>query len=533
MSLGTAERSVLSQPRVASVARLVAMLAVAVVMLTAATDFFPDSTLVGVVTPLRLVIACGLIALPFTGARWTTLRTRIDIPIGILVVVAAAGTLLGGRPGAPLRELLVEVAVFYLVVGLRRTRPESRAAVSILALVSVAIAATVAFSQVNNQTPTGFCGGGFLGDVTCGNGAMIRAEGTFSNPNELAAFLLLLAPTAILARNMVRDRLAQTVLVGLAICGGAAVLVTFSRGAYAGIVAGVAAAMAARTLFRKLGRVQLTLIVTAATLATAGSAMVVAVLSRHDQSLGLRGTAWTAALRIAAAHPLLGVGLGRAGSVITALTGVDFAHAHNMWLNWLVETGVPGLVAITAITVIAVVSAARLASQGSAAGACELAGLTGFLLMSLLDDPANSSRIAVAMWLLIGLVMAETPARWRVRAEEEPSLDPGPDFMAESMRVERDDRPKPDGVTEPLPAVAVPSPRRSRRPAQPASPGTPAPGTPPAPATLPPPAAAPLPVAPLRSPAPRPPVVPGRPTPGRPRVPPRRNDSANRYPPQR
>jgi O-antigen ligase len=512
-----------AQSRAGHLAALLPMLAVAVVLLTAATDFFPDTTLIGVITPLRLVTAGGVVALVCTGARLSTLRTRIDIPIGVLVLVSAAGTILHGWPGAPLRQLLVDVAVFYLVVGLRRTRPESRTTLSMLALVSVSIAGTVAFAQISDQTPTGFCGGGFLGDVTCSQGAMIRAEGTFSNPNELAAFLLLLAPTAVLARTVVTDRLTQIVLVGLAVIGAGAVLTTFSRGAYAGMVVGLGAAVAARTLLRRLSRLQLTLLVTAGTLALAGSAMLIAILSRHDESLGLRGRAWTAAMRAALKHPLLGVGLGRAGSVISSSTGAQFAHAHNMWLNWLVETGVLGLLAITAITVIAVVSAARLASQGSATGAAELAGLTGFLLMSLLDDPANSSRIAVAMWLMTGLVMAEMPAGWRhaaapVSAESLADAPAAAEKVSEKVSAVREPEPEAAVVTQPMPAVAGPptTSGKHRRP-PPDSLGE----------TLPTPAVPPR----TRAPAAKRPMIPGRPAPGRARTPAQRNN--RRYPPPR
>jgi hypothetical protein len=35
-------------------------------------------------------------------------------------------------------------------------------------------AGSVALAQVVNRTPTGFCGGGLLGDVECGPGALIR-----------------------------------------------------------------------------------------------------------------------------------------------------------------------------------------------------------------------------------------------------------------------------------------------------------------------------------------------------------------------
>lgn len=479
------------------------ILAVAVVVLTAATDFFPDTSLfprvavIRVFTPLRLVIIAGVIGLVSSGARLAAFRTRIDLPVAALVLVAAAGIVPRHWPAAPLRELFVEVTVFYLAVGVRRRYSASWAPVSMLALVGVATAGLVAFAQMANQTPTGFCGGGFLGNVACGHGAIIRAEGTFANPNALAAFLLLLAPVATCAVSLVAERLTRAMLIGLAVVGWAAVLTTFSRSAYVAMLVSLALVVGARRLLSQLTRLQLTLLISGGALVLAASGGVVAVLWRHDASLSAHGQAWVAAVHLAVAHPVLGVGLGRAGAVVSASTGEQFAHVHNLWLNWLVETGVPGLLAITAITVIGIVSAARRASQGSVISTAELAGLTGFLLMNLLDDPANLSRIAMAMWLTLGSIMAKTPARWRdagtpAPRDEEDSLDSDlPEDAAES--------------THPLPAVPAASGgrngvRATRKSPQldPLGETQPIPPYPPRPA-------------PTTTPPPKQPLVPGRP----------------------
>lgn len=462
--------------RARAFASLLPVLAVAVIVLTAATDFFPDTAifpnvpLLGVISPLRLVIAAGLIALFASGARLGTFRTRIDIAVGVLLVVATAGILLRHWPSSPLRELVVEIAACYLAVGVRRRHSESWTAVSVLALVAVAAAGAVAVAQVSNQTPTGFCGGGFLGNVACGHGAVIRAEGTFDNPNELAAFLLLLAPVATCAITVVTERLTRAVLIGLAVLGWAAVLTTFSRGAYVAMVVAVVLIAGARRWLPQLTRTQLTVLITGGAVVLAASGGVLAILSRHDASMSARGLAWTAAVRLALRHPVLGVGLGRAGTAISANVGEQFAHAHNLWLNWLVETGVPGLLAITAITVIGLVSAARRAALGSMMSAAQLAGLTGLLLMCLADDPANLSRIAMAMWLMLGWIMAETPARWR--DAEKPLSTPARRAVEDSLvgagPVETDVA----ELTSPMAAVPATASRgtrvdRTRKPRQP------------------------------------------------------------------
>ncbi|MGI5409271.1 O-antigen ligase family protein [Streptomyces chartreusis] len=408
--------------------------AVAVVLLDSATDFFPDDPLAGILTPTRLALLLGVIALvvPVQGrprARLQDFRTRLDLPIGLLVAVSAATTYRGGHPTAPLRGLLTVIACHYLVVAVRRTRPESWRAIALLALTGVAAAATSAFSQVTNETPTGFCRTGLLTDVACdtaGDGVLIRATGTFANPNLLAAFLVLLLPFALLATVCVDERTARTAVVLLVVIGYGALLTTFSRAGYVAGAAGLLVLGGAYWLAPRIAdRAQRRLFAVLGTLALLGAAGAIWAVSRAGDSLGVRGQAWEAALRLAADNPL-GVGLGRSGAAISAAApgGRTFVHAHNLWLNWLVEAGPLGLLAITAVAVIAVSCAARAARAKSVIGTVGLAALTGFFLMSMMDHPANLDRIDALLWCALAVITAETPATWRDGTGTTPALAP-------------------------------------------------------------------------------------------------------------
>ncbi|MFE0255030.1 O-antigen ligase family protein [Streptomyces sp. NPDC059010] len=389
--------------------------AVVVVLLDSATDFLPDDPVepvVGLLTPTRLTLLLGLLALvvPVRGrarARLRDFRTRLDAPIALLIAAAGMATYAGGHPTAPLRGLLTVIACYYLVVGVRRTQPDSWRAIGIIALTGVAAAATSAFSQVTNDTPTGFCRTGFLTDIACGtSGAddiLIRATGTFANPNLLAAFLVLLLPFALLAAVCVDERTARTAVVTLVVIGYGALLTTFSRAGYVAGAAGLLVLAGAYRLTPRLAdRAQRRLFATLGTLALLTAAGAIWAVSRAGNSLGVRGQAWEAALGLAADNPL-GVGLARSGAAISAAAPGDrvFVHAHNLWLNWLVEAGPLGLLAITAIAVIAWSSAARAARAKSATGTVGLAALTGFFLTSMLDHPANLDRIDILFWCVL------------------------------------------------------------------------------------------------------------------------------------
>lgn len=410
-------------------ARAIPFAAAAVVVLDCATDFFPDDPLIGVVTPLRLVLAVGLIALLVTGARLRTFRTRLDLPIGLLLLASAGATLVGGHTAAPLRGLLTAIAGYYLIVAVRRSRPESWPAFGLLALICVAVAGTTAFAQVTNGTPTGFCRTGLLTEADCaafGGGTLIRATGTFANPNLLAVFLVLFAPFALLAVTAVTERTARTVVVLVGVIGYSAVLTTFSRSGYVAATAGLLVLGSTYWLAPRLGERQRRLAAGLCAAVLAAGAVVIWGMSRAGTALGVRGQAWKSALDIASANPL-GVGLGRAGDVVSAATPGDrvFMHAHNLWLNWLVETGVAGLLAMVVITLTALVCAARAAREKSVVGTTGFAALAGFFLMGMADHPANLDRVDMLLWLVLGLVMAETPGRWREPFPDRPPTGPG------------------------------------------------------------------------------------------------------------
>jgi CheY-like chemotaxis protein len=143
------------------------------------------------------------------------------------------------------------------------------------------------------------------------------------------------------------------------------------------------------------------------------AAIVLVVVS----GAGIRSHVWGESIRIAVRHPL-GVGMGRSGALLDlAIPGsLQFQHAHNTWLNWLVEAGWIGFLAVLAITGLACWRAWRSAREGSRIAAACGAGLLGIGMMSLADHPANSLRIALAMAFVIGLLMSSPLSDTSIRA---------------------------------------------------------------------------------------------------------------------
>ncbi|MDO5628751.1 MAG: hypothetical protein Q4G43_10555, partial [Mobilicoccus sp.] len=178
---------------------MVALLALALVMLHAVADILPDAPLFWIVTPLRLVIVVGLVALLFAHRSDRQVRWRMPFDVCALVLVVAAAIpahLYGGWP--QWRGFVTAVAVGYLALGLIRRAPDAWPALGLVSMASVATAALAGLRQTINDIPTGFCRGALDGSAdACGNdGVFYRALGTFGNPNLLAGFLLLITPLA-------------------------------------------------------------------------------------------------------------------------------------------------------------------------------------------------------------------------------------------------------------------------------------------------------------------------------------------------
>ncbi|MGC5629242.1 hypothetical protein ACPYO6_13495 [Georgenia sp. Z1344] len=410
---GTAPRGGTTHPHPGAVVALVALV---VVLGEAVADVLPDDPVVWLLTPLRLVVGIGLVgaATAVRPARW---RTPADPGIALLVVGATIASAQAGTWSA-WRWLLTYVAVHYLVVAVRRAGALPWRLLSPLALLAVVAPTVVALSQRANDVPTGFCRDDLgAGSFDCADpGTLVRVVGTLPNPNLLAALLVVLLPLALCAaarppgagpvsRETVRaagrivpDRGWATLVVAVVAGGYLAVWQTMSRG-------GLAAAAASLLVLALLGwrptRRPRALLVVAAAGAAAAGALAVAGLG-----LGVRADVWRAAASLAAGDPM-GVGLGRGGALVTAevATGEQLAHAHSTALHWLLEGGVLALLGLLALCAAVILVLVRADRRGSLSAAPLGAAVAALAIVSSVDHPTASARVALAAAALLACAL--------------------------------------------------------------------------------------------------------------------------------
>lgn len=419
--------------RAREVVAAVPILAISAVLLGTGAEILPADALFGVgpiqITLARLLIAMGLVALVVSeGLRLELFRTRLEIPLALLLSASLVSTIQWET--APRFRFLVEsVALFYLVVGVVRARQESRTALSLVALVALALSAFGGIAQISQDVLTGFYRDGckpltLAPGIAPPPGSITRATGAFANPNVLAGQILLLAPiaavTAWAAATAVQLRLALGLVAAL---GYVALFLTYSRTGVLIALVGAGAAILTSRLKNRTDRgfagvsTGGWLLVGVAVLVAIGFTFLFASCGSDAGSGYGRTKEWSETIEVIKDNPLYGVGLGRVGQVLQARSpGFSAQHAHNLYLNWWAEAGPAALIAWLWLFGYLVFRSGRAALRGDPLARGLFVALGGFALYSLTDHPANLDRVATTVWVVMGIA-AGSLSMWRTRQQ--------------------------------------------------------------------------------------------------------------------
>ena len=381
---------------------LLGLAALLVVLAESVANVLPDDAVFWVFTPLRLVVAAGLLAVATAcgPGRW---RSPADPGVALLVVGATVTSALHGG-WSSWRALLTYVAVFYLTVAVRRAGALPWRLLAPVALLAATGPVLAALAQRANGTATGFCRAGLDAAVSsCTDpGAVIRVTGTMPNPILLVAVLVILLPPAVGAAGRLSEVGGDPARAGRLLIAvllpAAGLLAIWQTGSRAGVAAAAVCLLVLGLLGRRRARRPRVL---AGVLGVGVPAAVGSVALGY--SLGLRAQVWAAAVGLALAHPE-GVGLGRGGPLLTDRLpdSEPFAHAHNLWLQWLLEAGWLGLLGVLWLSVAVLVVLWRADRAGSLSAVPLAAAVLGFLVLCLVDHPAGALRIALPAAVLFG-----------------------------------------------------------------------------------------------------------------------------------
>lgn len=212
----------------------------------------------------------------------------------------------------------------------------------------------------------------------------VRIYSTLDNPNLLGGYLLPILPLAVVALLRWQGRPQRLFALASLVLGVVALVLTYSRGAWMGMVAGLGT-LALLLIWRAIRHWPLFWRRTLPVLLVLGGAALLVVLvtqveplrvrvmslvaGREDSSNNFRMNVWTAVLEMIQDRPWIGIGPGNSAfNLIYPLyqqPKFNALSAYSIPLEWTVEAGIPGLLAGACLFLTAVrTGLAQWRSQG-------------------------------------------------------------------------------------------------------------------------------------------------------------------------
>jgi O-antigen ligase len=256
-----------------------------------------------------------------------------------------------------------------------------------------------------------------------------RLSGSFSQPNQLGSFCalaLLLAVGLIFGARTRRVRLLVAAAAAVIFTG---LILSFSRGAWIGTAVGTLYLLLrlpqARRALVAISVPVVAVVVLTGSYASARPELQVVKLraaaitarSPYDQ----RSAIWAEAAREVRDSPLTGVGPANfpvaSTRAASASSTVAARHAHNIWLNWAAEAGIPAALLLIGFAVVLGTTARRagLAARrgGDVRRDAVIAGIVAALLSVVVqgevDYTLTNAVNMFSVWAVIGALLACRP----------------------------------------------------------------------------------------------------------------------------
>ncbi len=249
------------------------------------------------------------------------------------------------------------------------------------------------------------------------------AEGGL-HPNKLAAALGMLLPLPAAVMLFTPGRLLR---LGWGLAMGVVAITLVLTQSLSGILAAGAALLALGAARSHRVRIMVAPLVALVVMmvvwwlgprALADALLALALVPGEGSSLDNRLGVWSLAIAMIQTSPLFGIGIGtfaeavdRYGPLVVSGTQAAVPHAHNLYLQFALDLGLPGLLAFLALLAAAFRQAQYAVRRGPTARARGLAagvacGLLAYLVYGLTDAIGPGEKPGLFFWLLLGTIAA-------------------------------------------------------------------------------------------------------------------------------
>ena len=357
--------------------------------------------------------------------RWQWTRTPLDLPLAALLSVVFLSTIFSTDRYTSIWSsalLATYVAVFYLTIHSVSSRRQLGRILQVIIFTAFFLSV---FGLIKKAGANPFP----WWDYDMGqNRIMAAASSTFYNPNHFAGYLAMALPVC-LCMFLIGLRESQKVLTGVfTLLILLAIVFSLARGGWISSIFGMAFMGAVLLITSKSVIITKKLL-----LLIAGGLLFIGLVflfstpaveefvtlkkAPEDKNLQGRIVVWRRTLQMIADYPLLGSGPGTYATIFTRyqppLTNLRYYMAHNDYLHFVSETGLPVLVVMGWLTIVCyrfgfqkLTHPSRLV-RGSTLGA--LSGISAILLYSVSDFNLHIPANAVLFSVLAAIVVAPPP----------------------------------------------------------------------------------------------------------------------------
>lgn len=367
------------------------------------------------------LLAFGVLLVLFYAGAMHTAELRLDIkvlgPYTVGMFAAAVfGVVLSSYPDLSIRFLMYHVicllCVLVTVSAVRNSEDLKRLAAGggFVVLVSslYGVWQRIQGVQVNASYV----------DVSVNEGMPGRVESFFDNPNTFAEMLIMLLPVVLALVLCAKHKISKLLAAGVVLVGTAALGMTYSRASWVGF----AVSLVVMVFLWKPKLIPAFIIVCALAIPLLPASIfhrILTITNTSDTSTASRIPLYEATLSAIRSSPITGAGLGTAAVQAFIADNnlyhakAPFVHAHDIYLQVWVETGLLGIVSFVGAMLLNIKNAARTVRHcpDSAARTITCAGagaLCGTMVCGLADYLWNYPRVMSIFWFLFALTIAGT-----------------------------------------------------------------------------------------------------------------------------
>lgn len=239
----------------------------------------------------------------------------------------------------------------------------------------------------------------------------MRIYSTLENPNVLGEYILLMLPVTIGLMWTKKNVLAKIFYLGISGVLFLALILTFSRGCWIGLM--LSAAIFVTLVAGKLwGLLLIAIPVIPFILPESIVNRFLSIGDMKDSSTSYRVYIWLGTFLLLKDFWISGIGMGAEAFTrvypFYSYNGVVAPHAHNMFLQLMVETGIVGIVVFAIVLLVFFKELSKihnLAGRKSEVSTMTVsigAAVAGFLLQGVFDNCFYNFRVFMIFWLMLG-----------------------------------------------------------------------------------------------------------------------------------